>query len=322
MTEEQPITQPINRKIRNKNDTRNKGRALIGYIVLILHLIIFSIIFSVEEFRLLDYLATWLLGVTFASIELASKYKDDPASVLCSAPGRLYLGINGLICVFSLYLIFTFGLGYEVDDSLPLMSQRTLDVLQSSLAAFFIMRSSFLKLGHDSNIDLGLNAILKKLLEIVDREVDRVRAVKRSNEITTLFASVDCSSTKHIFQLCLNIMQNVSTEEASDIQRAVEELDSHIGSKDSDATAMDLKLKQLEIGLALYNIVGISVLRSAVKDLESMSDSSQPKTDSKTKRDVEDPQYITKLNVIFKDLAKEAKRKSGNDKKEDDESSL
>ena len=308
MTEQQSL--PLNNNSSyNKADTKNKGRELIGYLVLILHLVIFITIWRVDDFRLQDFIATWLLGVILASIELASKYKDDPTSVLCSAPGRLYLSINGLICVFSLYLIFTFGLGHEVDDSLPLMSQRTLDVIQASLAAFFIMRSSFLKLGHDSNIDLGLNAILKKLLEIVDREVDRVRAVKRSNEITTLFASVDCMKTKHIFKLCLNVMQNVSTEEASDIQRAVEVLDSHSGSQDSDATEMDLKLMQLEIGLALYNIVGISVLRSAVHDLESIDTFNKPLAPSATKS-VDNPEYITKLNVIIDDNVKKTGNKS------------
>ena len=213
-----------------------------------------------------DAVATYLFGFLLASIELSSKYKDDPTSVLLSSPGLLYLAVNALICVSGLYLMNMFGLGIEVDDALPDLAQRTMDILQASLSSFFIMRSSFLKLGHNSQIDLGLNAVLKKLLEIVDREVDRVRAVQRSKEITNLFKHVCHTNTKYIFSLCLHVMQNVSIEEAAEIQRKIEELDSVIGT--SDTSIMDLNMKQLEIGLALYNIVGIGVLTAAVDDLD------------------------------------------------------
>ncbi|HIF9347003.1 TPA: hypothetical protein ACX6RX_003113 [Photobacterium damselae] len=276
----------------HNSKTKNQGRALISIITVLFHLATFMVIWNSHNMVLLDYLATWFLGIIFASIELASRYKDDPPSVLTSSPGALYLAINGLICLFGLYLMNTFGLGYEVDDSLPLLSQRTFDVLQASLSSFFIMRSSFLKLGHNSQIDLGLNAILKKILEIIDREVDRVRAVKRSNDITKLFNNVHCDKTKHIFKLCLNVMQNVSTEEAAGIQRLVDDLESVIGSKDSGDSDMDLKLMQLEIGLALYNIVGISVLEAAVRDLD---------VESSNDINMEDPEFVTKLKVSIQD---------------------
>ncbi|EGQ7762832.1 hypothetical protein ABRZ80_05245 [Vibrio vulnificus] len=298
-------------------DPKKYGRKAIFFAVIALHVAVFTMVYLNKDIDTIDYVSTWLFGCLLASIELSSKYKDDPASVLSSSPGVLYLGINGLICVLGLYLMYTFGLGVEVDDSLPLLAQRTMDVLQASLSSFFVMRSSFLKLGHNSQIDLGLNAVLKKLLEIVDREVDRVRAVKRSRDITVLFEDVCHTNTKHVFSLCLNVMQNVSIEEAAEIQRKLDELESVIGT--SDKSIMDLNMMQLAIGLELYNIVGISVLTAAVQDLKLDKKSSNGGSSCSTEKDkvqgsstshssVEDPEQIVKnLRVKFRKLSESGK---------------
>lgn len=280
------------------------GRLAIFFVILILHLAAIVLVFMNPDIKLCDYIATWLFGCLLASIELSSKYKDDPASVLSSSPGLLYIGINGLICVLGLYLMYMFGIGTKVDSSLPHLAQRTMNILQASLSSFFIMRSSFLKLGNNSEIDLGLNAVLKKLFDIVDREVDRVRAVKRSKDITDLFKNVSHANTKHVFSLCLNVMQNVSVDEAAVIQRKIDELESVIGS--DSLTLMDLDMKQIDIGLELYNIVGISVLKAVVKDLklDKCEDNGNGKSNT-AKKDMspESPDVITKnLQVKIKDV--------------------
>jgi hypothetical protein len=53
-----------------------------------------------------------------------------------------------------------------------------MDIMQAALGSMMIMRSSFIKLGNDSQTDLGLNIVLKKLLAMVDREVDRPKEAK------------------------------------------------------------------------------------------------------------------------------------------------
>lgn len=253
-------------KNNNYRDLSNNGHKAISTLFILIHITIFIwIIFS--DLKVVDYILTWSFGAILSGIELSTKYKDDPSSVLTSGPGLLYLSINGLLCVFSLYIIEVFDLSIltegSVNQELP---RRTMEIIQASLSTFFVMRSSFLKLGHNSQIDIGLSSVMKKLLDIIDREVDRVRATKRSKDITNLFREVCHADMRYVFIFCLNIMQNMSKSEAVEIQKKVEELDSVIGAEDK--SEQDLNGLQFAIGLELYNVVGIKVLESAVKDLE------------------------------------------------------
>ncbi|MEZ7188544.1 hypothetical protein NO991_11865 [Pseudoalteromonas sp. DY56-GL22] len=238
------------------------------FVVLLIHIFVSFLLYSSSESYIypVDYLCTWWLGLFFSAIELSSRYKDDPVSALSSKPGLLYLLINGLICVSALYLIQVFGLGFEVEESLPLLSQRVSDILQASLSSFFLMRSSFLKLGEKSQIDLGLNAVLKKMLDIVDREVDRVRGAKRTTEISLLSKGVRVELTEHIFSLCTHAMQNVSSDEIKHIQLDIDELK----AADEDTCVNKLKSLQLRIFLKLYTVIGLSTLKAAVKEIDSL----------------------------------------------------
>ncbi|MBM5145951.1 hypothetical protein [Vibrio parahaemolyticus] len=210
-----------------------------------------------------DFIAVTIIGVAFSAIELASRYRDDPSSVLQSSPGRLYLVINGLICIAGLYLVLVFKIGYQVDDYLDDTAQRVADVIQASLASFLVMRSSFLRLGQNNEWDLGLNAVLKKLLHIVDREVDRRRAVTRSKDIVKMFKDLKIEYTEFVFLFCLQAMQNVEPDEIKEINIDIKSLTASEEFQSVEAK----KTQQLGIGLRLYSIVGKEVLEAAVQDV-------------------------------------------------------
>lgn len=221
--------------------------------------------------RVFDYVAVWSAGVLFSAIELGSRYKDDPWSVIASSPGFIYLLTNGLVCCFGLYIIFVFGLT-EGTTGLSEMAVRTRDVLYASLGSFFVMRSSFLKLGGDnSQLDLGLNLVLKKLLEMIDRQVDRVRANRRSEDITSILEKVSYEDfNKKVYPFCIQIMQNITLEERNQLLfelKAIEARD------DSEST------KKYTAGLQVYNLVGRSVLKSAVENLRLEGQTTQESTE-------------------------------------------
>lgn len=222
--------------------------------------------------RVFDYVAAWSAGVLFSAIELGSRYKDDPWSVIASSPGFIYLLTNGLVCCFGLYIIFVFGLT-EGKTGLSEMAVRTRDVLYASLGSFFVMRSSFLKLGSDnSQLDLGLNLVLKKLLEMIDRQVDRVRANRRSEDITSILDKVSYEDfNKKVYPFCIQIMQNITLEERNQLLfelKAIEARD------DSEST------KKYAAGLQVYNLVGRSVLKSAIENLRLEEPSKQEPAES------------------------------------------
>jgi len=200
------------------------------------------------ENELIDYFFVFLIGSIFSAIEMGSRYKDEPISVLVCSPGVFYIFINGLICCFGLFLIKVFGINGSASTG-------------SGLGfSFFVMRSSFLKLGSDSSqIDLGLNIVLKKMIDIVDRQVDRDQASRRSSDITSLLKNVSYSDLLgRVKPLCLQVMQNVPQEEIDNLLRELKVIES---SDDLEET------RKLSMGLELYNIVGKRVLYSVVRDL-------------------------------------------------------
>lgn len=241
--------------------------------VFLFHVAVFVLVYKYQSNLILDYFSVWLLGAIFSSIELGSRYKDDPWSVISSSPGACYMLTNALICCFGLFIIITFGLSLEIDESLPEVAQRTSDILCASLGSFFIMRSSFLKLGNENTqFDLGLNLVLKKLLEMIDRQVDRVRASRRSNDITRILKQVSYDDVQSKLKTyCLQVMQNVPPDET---EKLFVELKKIEASDDCEET------KKLSAGLQIYNIVGKSVLEAAVTNLELEKKAPQENTDS------------------------------------------
>ncbi len=225
-----------------------------------------------SESILFDYIAVFVLGTIFSAVELGSRYKDEPLIAVTSSPGIFYMISNAVICCFGLYIILVFGLSVEIDDSFPLATQRTADVLYASLGSFFIMRSSFLKLGNDANqLDFGLNIVLKKLLEMVDRQVDRYRAQQRSSDITRMLADVEYSDvTGKLKEFCLQIMQNLPTEERDKI---MDEINKITILKACDET------KKLSAGLILYTVVGRKVMTAAIADLKLQKAQATKQTD-------------------------------------------
>ncbi|MEH6530758.1 MAG: hypothetical protein V7735_05350 [Photobacterium frigidiphilum] len=230
--------------------------------VLTIHAVTFFAIFQSDNQLLSDYIIVWGGGVLLSSVELGSRYRDEPSSVLISSPGILYLSVNGLISCLGLFCVLTFSLHIEVDDVLSLDAQRTMDIMQATLGSMFVMRSSFLKLGHDSKIDLGLSIVLKKLLDMIDREVDRVRAAKRSKDVTGILSHVSYSDTRNkVIPYCLEVMQNVSPEERR-------RLKFDLNAIDAQDEKVDRITRKFSVGLIIYNIVGKTVLEAAVNDLK------------------------------------------------------
>ncbi|HAU8297472.1 TPA: hypothetical protein I7159_08780 [Vibrio vulnificus] len=240
-----------------------KLTALSKAFILVYLLVYAGVLYTFGWGYTIDFIAVTIVGVIFSAIELASRYRDDPSSVLQSSPGQIYLVINGLICIAGLYLVLVFKMGYQVDDYLDVTAQRVADVIQASLASFLIMRSSFLRLGQNNEWDLGLNAVLKKLLHIVDREVDRRRAVTRSKDIVKMFKDLKIEYTEFVFLFCLQTMQNVEPDEIKEINIDIKSLTASEEFQSLEAK----KTQQLRIGLRLYSIVGKDVLTAAVKDI-------------------------------------------------------
>ncbi|WP_019601222.1 hypothetical protein [Teredinibacter turnerae] len=277
----------------------NKNIPLVATLLVLLNVGLIFFAYKICSTYIYDILSVWLLGIVFSAIELGSRYKDDPWLAVASAPGLFYLTANGIICCAGLFVVYTYGLedaSLEIPEDLK---DRTTRILFASLGSFFVMRSSFLKLGSDNTqVDLGLNLILKKLLQMIDRQVDRVSACRRTNDIITILNGVNYSEVNNVLTpFCLQIMQNISAEERDTLLRELKVIESN---DDSDLT------KKLSAGLLLYNVVGRSALEQAVNNLKQESNNLPKENNS---QENETKEIIQKLIRI--------KRLSRNDKKDD-----
>lgn len=250
-----------------------------------------------------DYIFVFTIGIVLSAIELGSRYKDEPISVITCIPGIFYLVINGLLCCIGLFLLYTFKIKYEVNANINITdahASRVSDVIYAALGTFLMMRSSFLKLGSENNqsqIELGLNVLLKKLIDIIDRQVDRDQAQRRSRDITLMLKDVSYQSLwSRVNPFCFQVMQNVSEEEVKII---IGELLAIDASDDCQ------EVKKLSIGLILYNVVGKKLFASIISDLDVCTPHAGDVITDNTSSEVEDD-----FKKSFGELVEQAKIKA------------
>lgn len=229
------------------------ARLLFTLAFIIAHILAFILLHKYSSIPAQDLAWAWFIGFGFSAVELASRYKDDPASVVISLPGVFYMSINGALSASALYLINIFGWNPEIEPDLTNEAQRVADILFSVAIAFGALRSSILKIGQDSEI--GLNPLIKKLIEMIDREVDRLRAKRRSQDITRILKCTSYAQCVEVIHYSINIMQNLTPQEHRVIEKAV-----HRGK----ISRRSERVRTYSLGLCAYDILGPTALESAV----------------------------------------------------------
>lgn len=287
------------------------SKTLSDWVWLVIHAIIFAFVAFIAfyllnfiyEKNMADYIFVFSIGIVLSAIELGSRYKDEPISVITCAPGLFYLVINGVLCCIGLFLLITFKIKYTVSSSIAvddLSTSRVADVIYAALGTFLMMRSSFLKLGSEnsqSQIELGLNVLLKKLIDIIDRQVDRDQARRRSSDITVMLQNVSYQALwSRVHPFCFQVMQNVSEEE---VKAVIDELLTIHASDDCQ------EAKKLSVGLILYNVVGKKLFFSIISDLGiSNSNADNPSPEENADQCEDD------FNSSFSELVEQVKIKN------------
>ena len=112
------------------------------------------------------------------------------------------------------------------------------------------------------DIDVGPHALLKVLLDVTDRAVDRSRARRRAELAKEIMVDVTFSQAKQALPAyCFALMQNVSKEEQIEVADEAARL---------DVADLDPQVKVRSLALVLLNVVGEHVLRAAVKSLATV----------------------------------------------------
>jgi len=207
----------------------------------------------------LDFLLVAALGALVGAGELVSRYRDAPWSAVRNQPAAAYLAVNAIATVAALAItrIFDFTFGADTPQE-----QRAIQVLVAGFGAIALFRTSlFVVRVGTRDIGIGPITLLQVLLFATDRDVDRRRAVKRAAAVTTALRGLTFAQVKDALpRYCLTLMQNVSKDEESDVQKQAQEI------AQSD---MEDALKVNALGLSLMNIVGQLVLEAAAAAVQS-----------------------------------------------------
>lgn len=207
-----------------------------------------------------DYLWVALLGMLLGAAELISRYKDDPAAVLKSLPGVLYLALNGFAPIFALYVIHSFGWNFGISSKDNPNALRLTTVLVAGFGALALFRSSLfnVRIG-TQDVGVGPSIVLQSLLNATDRAVDRHRGIERNRVISEVMTHISFEKAfESLPAYCIKLMQNLPDEDQRVLGEEV---------KNIRAGAQSDEVKAKLLGLALINLVGAEVVRDAVKEL-------------------------------------------------------
>jgi hypothetical protein len=222
---------------------------------------------------ILAYLAAGAIGLISAFSEIVSRYRDEPWNAASSRAAFIYIAFNAGISMLAFYLIReVFPIRGDNTD-LTSIQQLVTDVLLAGVAAMAFLRSSiFTARVGDKDVPVGPAAIIDVFREVIDRDVDRVRAKPRAESVSKIMADVSFSRAYvPLTSTALNLLQNVSVEERSRVEEKVLALVNQGGRNEDN--------KSLELGLILAGTVGFDVLQAATETLKKHISSSTSRTD-------------------------------------------
>jgi hypothetical protein len=219
-----------------------------------------------------DFIYAFAIGMLVGVGELVGRYRDEPARALRSSPAYLYATINGFASVAALVLAHTFHWTFGAEEGT--LEGRLMQILVAGFGAMAVFRSSLFIYRHQGeDIGIGPVAFLEVMLDATDRAVDRRRAQARDKAMADIMRDLSLNDVVVALPtLASNVMQNFSVEDQIRLGTQVKSL--------RDQENLDERIKVIEIGLVVMNVVGEEVLRSIVNTIRRERDHLKPPPES------------------------------------------
>lgn len=205
-----------------------------------------------------QYIAAAILGGLISSAEIISRYKDEPDNALRTWPSLFYMLLNAAASTVALAGIRLFGWKFGIDNP---SAVGWVQVFVAGIGAMAVLRASLFSVTIDDEVvPIGFGRFLDVLLGSVDRAVDRKRAEERGKAVIAIMTNVSFQKAYQALpSYCLALLQNLPQADQDQLGKKIALL--------FNSTGISPRIKSLLLGLALMNLVGESVLRSAVENL-------------------------------------------------------
>jgi hypothetical protein len=234
--------------------------ALKALLLIALAVILVSLYFGGDTHKFI-YVLVFALGGLLGLTEILGRYIDSPAAAFRSPGAFLYVLVNACASALGLFLL---------TKLVPDFTNPITQVLLAWLGAMAFLRSSVFRatVGNEE-VAIGPAIILDTLLKYADAQVERGRAVDRATRVANVLHSLPLAQAgADLPRLCFALMRNLPVEVR---QRVLDEITLIVtDTKRSDA------VKVMEIGLVLWNGVGIGTLTGAVDLLKKNLPESTP----------------------------------------------
>ena len=204
-------------------------------------------------------LVAGLLGGAVGATELAARYRDDPVAALRTLPGVVYVIVNIAAAVAALVIVKAFGWTFGLASDASALQVQVVQVLVAGVGSAALFRSSLFTVHQgDQEIGIGPSALLASLLGLVDRGVDRQRALERLGRDDLAGLSFDRDYVA-LTELCTGALQNLDKAEAQGIGELAARLKEEPGL--SDTVKLDC------FALEMLTLVGPKAIQAAAQRL-------------------------------------------------------
>lgn len=206
-----------------------------------------------------DYTIAAALGAVVSSGEIVARYRDEPWDTLRSLPAIFYMLINALASMGALTVVRTFNINFGANET----NTPLIQVIVAGLGAMMIFRSAFftMRVG-DQDVAVGAVSFLQVMLDAVDREVDRRRAILRADRVRRIMQGIAFEKALTALPTySIALMQNM---EDDDQKKLLDDL-----NKLSAFPDFDDAVKSQILGLAVMNYLGEDVLQASVDALRA-----------------------------------------------------
>lgn len=192
------------------------------------------------------WLIALLVGVLAGAAELMSRYRDEPTLAVTNRAGFGYILLNGLLGLAA-HGFF----GFDADGAPQLADNQVLNALAAGSGAMLVLRSKLftLRLDEDRQYSFGPAIIMESFLAVLDRKIDRMRAARRHDLVSTNLSGVDdFDGTAAYFEMSLLSFQNLSQQEKAELVGIIKEY--------REAENWSPELRTMAVGFAVLTIAG------------------------------------------------------------------
>lgn len=154
----------------------------------------------------------FITGLLTGMVEILSRYRDEPFKTVGSSRfSWFYLILNGLLGIFAYWILLETSTDISNSDSLEHIWLAVL----GGLGAAVVIRSRIFsaKIG-DEEVAIGPGYIVDQLLSVLDRHIDRDRALARTRIVLEKMTGIDFFKAHPYFStMILGSTQNLSLQE-------------------------------------------------------------------------------------------------------------